>query len=429
MAVTGGAGGFTGEMRITQPRHELVVTEQEVSIDGELFTLSEVDRVAYWAMPFGPGGYGSYSTEFFLRLGLGNISGRFSIVTQDRFEFPTMETCPRNWREILDHVEMSVCGRIGEELATTIAGGGEVMFGEVCADASGLHRQHRSSTTSVAWDEIIDTNIDDNALGLVTEPTHATSLLALTIPLDEWNVIVLPHVVRLLRRSSGGHLKEGETGRFTSPTLIAVRDAAEAVGELCVPEDLGVMVLPASSLVMGPRGQYLLGVLFGAYEAVVSDVGEDEAFNAAVSAARDGAGPAPVDQDLAERVVRALLRVAPDDSSLRERFNRGMSDRPEDKDERDLQEFFDELAKQQVKGRSGDSEAFDRVKDMFTARTRFREIYGRVVADKGQDAADRATYVNARTVTRIYAEIFGVDDEDGAVQAVDELINSFLTDP
>lgn len=203
MAVTGGAGGFTGELRITQPRHELVVTEQEISIDGELFALSEVDRVAYWATPLGSGGYGSYFTEFFLGLGLGDISGRFSIVTQDRFEFPTMKTCPRNWREILDHLEMSVCGRIGEELATIIAGGGEVMFGEVSADASGLHRHHRSSTTSVAWDEIIDTNIDDNTLGLVTEQAHPKSKLALTIPLDEWNVIVVPQVACLLRRSDG----------------------------------------------------------------------------------------------------------------------------------------------------------------------------------------------------------------------------------
>ena len=218
-------------------------------------------------------------------------------------------------------------------------------------------------------------------------------------------------------------------GLFTRPTVTAVRKAAEAVGELCVPESIGHLRLPGSSLVMGPRGQYSLGVLFAAYEAAVTDVGENKAFNAAVNAARDGAGPAPADQDLAERVVCALLHVAPDDSSLRERFNRAMSGHPEDKDERDLQEFFCEVARQEVIGWSGEPQGFDRVKDMFTARAMFREIYDRVVANKGPDAADRVTYEHARTATRIYAEIFGVNDEDSATQAVDELIKSFLADP
>lgn len=198
MAGAGGAGRFGGEMRITQPRHELVATAREISIDGERFLFSEIDRVAYGAQPMADGGYGQRLTEFFLRLGRESTSSRFSIAENGRFEFPSLGECPDNWRAILDLVEVNVCGRIAASMAGWFATGGEIMIGEVIADASGLRQSSRFSATSVAWNEIAEATFDRNTLQVLRLSERGMLEAVLELDLDEWNVVVLPRVMRLI---------------------------------------------------------------------------------------------------------------------------------------------------------------------------------------------------------------------------------------
>jgi hypothetical protein len=222
-------------------------------------------------------------------------------------------------------------------------------------------------------------------------------------------------------------------GLFTKASVKALRRDVDAFTSNCVARDPDIV----SSLLTAPAGRQELADLFVAYEAAAADVGEEEALEAAVDAARSEIGarfaelrsgnPRDV-QDLAERLLRTFLRMAQSDTSVLEHFRGAMPVAERDKDEASLQDFFGTLARQFVIARSGNPEGSRTIEDMSTARGAFREIYDRVVADRGHEVAQWAAVDHASTMAVLTAAIYGVSDPDEVAKESEELVRSFLVD-
>jgi hypothetical protein len=166
-------------MRLKQPRHGLDADDGQITTDGVRFPLGEVDTVAYGARPFGGREVGLHATLFFLRLGRQGTSRSYEIAEQDRFSHPTFAECPENSCQLLDLVELAVCGRLADQVTAAIERGRQVVIGDLTADRQGLHRtgtrrkglfgtREEHWTTTTEWADVASMRVVGNTLRLAT---------------------------------------------------------------------------------------------------------------------------------------------------------------------------------------------------------------------------------------------------------------------
>ena len=221
-------------------------------------------------------------------------------------------------------------------------------------------------------------------------------------------------------------------GFFTKASVKALRRDVDAFTSNYVNNDPDIV----SRLLTAPKGRQELAGLFVAYEAAAAVVGEEEALEAAIDAAHSEIdarfaklrnGNPRDTQDLVERLLRTFLGMTQSDSSVLEHFRGAIAE--VDKDEGRLRGFCGSLARHLVIARSGDPEGNRTIEDMSTAREMYREIYDRVVADRGHELAQRATVDHACTMAVLSAAIYGIADLHGVAPEADDLVRSLLADP
>jgi hypothetical protein len=222
-------------------------------------------------------------------------------------------------------------------------------------------------------------------------------------------------------------------GFFTKASVKALRrDVAELSSDK-ISRDPDI----TSGIFTAPVGRQALADLFVAYEAVATDVGEEDALEIAVDAAlseidacyrKERWGDPRPEQDVAERLLRSFLGMVRSDRSVLESF-RGAMPVDLDSDEKSIQGFYVELARQFVIARSGDPDGNRGIEDMSTARGMMREKYDRVVATRGHEVAQWAAIDHARTMSVLCAAIYGLPDPVAVSRDAEDLVRSLLADP
>jgi len=177
------------EIRAVSGKHELVAKAETLAMLETIFTLGEVDRVAYWVQ--GMKINGSYmGTDFTIQLSQGDKRRAFFLKSGHRDG--NLEYARDSWSQLVDLLESTVCPRLAADVIHTVEAGETAKLGMVAVSSEGVRRRQKLSAKTVRWAEVTGTEVgarDVKVLGRDAKVLVAAGA-------SEFNAVLLPRVVK-----------------------------------------------------------------------------------------------------------------------------------------------------------------------------------------------------------------------------------------
>jgi hypothetical protein len=180
-------------------RHELVATRDAIIIGGEVFALAEIDSVQWTAIRSHLNG-AYMGTLFTLRIQSRGRKGDFSMDSKSKNE--RLDEFSEAYSRVVSLLDAIVCPRLAVQMATAMQAGETITLGPTGArvelSAAGF-RLKKPLSKVVPWDRVHGTESEGGRIYFLIEkkageqPKHHSM-----VPLDGANVVVLPHLTRLM---------------------------------------------------------------------------------------------------------------------------------------------------------------------------------------------------------------------------------------
>jgi hypothetical protein len=179
-------------------RAEVAAGSSWISFGGDTFALAEIDTVQWTAVQSHVNG-AYMGVLFTVRVRAGNRKGEAAMNTGSRNtridEFTDAHT------RIVFLLDELVCPRLASELATRIRAGETITLGPAGArvelSAPGF-RLKKPLSKVVPWDHVVGTEMTGGRVWLLLQRPGKEPRRHSMVPLDGDNIVVLPHLVRLL---------------------------------------------------------------------------------------------------------------------------------------------------------------------------------------------------------------------------------------
>jgi hypothetical protein len=178
-------------IRIRWRRHELIASDDAITVDDKVFQLASIDRIGYHAASrINLATYG-------ILLGQGDMKCYFMYDAYRRGS--EMEDARRKWYGVVDRLEQASCPRLAKEAIRAIFSGKEVRFGtDIVADALGLRRR-RPFAKSVPWSQITSADIALGHIRVWTDDIAGGKTAKMTTAMGGWNAVLLPRVIASIK--------------------------------------------------------------------------------------------------------------------------------------------------------------------------------------------------------------------------------------
>lgn len=177
------------EIRAVSGKHEVVATGETIDMAGTVFTLSEVDRVAYWVQ--GMKINGSYmGTDFVIQLGQGDQ--RRAVYFKSGHRDDNLDYARDAWYRLVDRLEATVCPRLAASVIAAIAAGETVKLGMVAVSIAGVRRRQKLFAKTVPWAEVTGTEIGAREVKVL----GSDAKVLMTAGTTEFDAVLLPRVVK-----------------------------------------------------------------------------------------------------------------------------------------------------------------------------------------------------------------------------------------
>ena len=179
-------------------RKEIALGEDWIAIDGETFTFAEIDTVNWTAVR---------STLNGAYMG---VSYTVRVRTGDRKGEAALDTGSKNTRidefsdahsGIVRLLDALVCPRLASDMASLIQGGQTITLGPAGARvelAAAGFRLKKPFSKVVPWDQVVGTELEGGRLWFLLHQPGKDPKRHATVALDGDNIVVLPHLVRLM---------------------------------------------------------------------------------------------------------------------------------------------------------------------------------------------------------------------------------------
>lgn len=181
------------EIRISRGKRHLVATEDQITVDGQVFRLADVDQVAYRAA--------ARINQASYRIGVAQ-GGAKATFTFDAYRRGTeMEDSRVQWGNVVDLLEARVCPRIAAEAVAAVSAGGKWSFGSlpatrVEADVNGL-RVCQPFGARIPWDRVYSADMHQGCVRVWDAKSGGTRP-RISIDMSGWNAVVLPRVIAMV---------------------------------------------------------------------------------------------------------------------------------------------------------------------------------------------------------------------------------------
>jgi hypothetical protein len=180
-------------------RHELVATLDTIWVGGEAFPLAVIDSVQWTAIRSHLNG-AYMGTLFTLRIQSRGRKGDFAMDSKSRNE--RLDEFAEAYSRVVSLLDAIVCPRLAGDMATAMRAGETITLGPTGArvelSAAGF-RLKKPLSKVVPWERVFGTESEGGRIYFLVRkkdgeaPKHHS-----LVPLDGANVVVLPHLTRLM---------------------------------------------------------------------------------------------------------------------------------------------------------------------------------------------------------------------------------------
>jgi hypothetical protein len=179
-------------------RKEIALGDQWISFDGETFAFAEIDTVHWTAVQSRLNG-AYMGVSYMVRVRAGDRKGEAVMDTGSHNA--RIDEFSDAYSGIVSDLDALVCPRLASDMATRMRAGQTVTLGPAGArvelSAPGF-RLKKPLSKVVPWDQVAGTEMEGGRLWFLLHQPGKDPKRHSTVPLDGDNIVVLPHLVRLL---------------------------------------------------------------------------------------------------------------------------------------------------------------------------------------------------------------------------------------